>query len=77
MVMPPFFAKERRPTGNIRFRCGFRRRIVLQIEIEVEIRPGHSEHPIRTELRWRDADPEDLQYLEFRPALVHLGWIAP
>ena len=74
MVASLFFCKELRPTGNIRFRCGYRRRIGLQREIEVEIRQGGRDRPDRTELRCRDAAPEDLQYLDFRPAQVHMAW---
>lgn len=75
--IPPLIAQERYPTGKIRFRIGFRRRVILEIEIETEIRRYPFGDPIRTELRWRDAAPEDLQYFEFQRAHVHLGWSIP
>ena len=48
------------PTGKLRHRVGFGKRLVLQIEIEKTYQGGESR------LIWRDARVEDMSYTEVR-----------
>jgi hypothetical protein len=48
------------PTGKLRHRVGFGKRLVLQIEIEKKYKGGESR------LIWRDARVEDMSYTEVR-----------
>src|SRR5215218_3274326 len=48
------------PTGKLRHRVGFGKRLVLQIEIEKTYEGGESR------LIWRDARVEDMSYTEVR-----------
>lgn len=60
--MPPIhFHRDKALTGRARVRSGFRRRLVLQVEVTVMVyNPALRELiPIREYTRWRDARPED------------------
>jgi len=48
------------PTGKLRHRVGFGKKLVLQIEIEKTYRGGDNR------LVWRDARVEDMSYTEVR-----------
>ena len=55
-----FWPMAKWPTGKLRHRVGFGKRLVLQIEIEKTYKDGESR------LIWRDARVEDMAYTEVR-----------
>src|SRR3954462_3999547 len=55
------------PTGKLRHRVGFGKRLVLQIEIEKTYEGGESR------LIWRDARVEDMSYTEVRRVSKPMG----
>ena len=55
------------PTGKLRHRVGFGKRLVLQIEIQKTYEGGESR------LIWRDARVEDMSYTEVRKFQSRMG----
>ncbi|MDP3579142.1 hypothetical protein [Methyloversatilis sp.] len=57
MVAPIDICSDKALTGRARVRMGFRRRLVLQVEVTVVVYRYFKQVGERT--RWRDARPED------------------